>query len=281
MDAWLLDSFRKMSAKEFTFDNGRSGAHSAVSRIDKFLVSQDLDSRGGRIEATASIRKFSDHFPLVLSIWGQSDIPDKLSHYFDSSLFKDEKGRAEMLQAWEGELPKPLNDSEWAPWLEAATRRVLACNTRLAKERRRLRGVQVRVHAKKIQLAEEQLQRDPTNEQVREILSESQAKLAEVFQTSVERNSHLSAAKWFRYGDTCSKTFFDFHRIGKKKTLLKELEVDGGTIFDQKDLSHYITGFYANLYESETHALGTSEAQEKCWESVPTRVTEAMNANMT
>jgi hypothetical protein len=88
------------------------------------------------------------------------------------------------------------------------------------------------VHTKKIQLAEEQLQRDPTNEQVREILSKSQAKLAKVFQTSVERNSHLSAAKWLRYGDTCSKTFFDFHRIGKKKTLLKELKVDGGTISD-------------------------------------------------
>ncbi len=70
MDAWLLDIFRKMSAKEFTFDNRRSGTHSTISRIDKFLVSQDLDSRGGRIEATVSIRKFSDHFLLVLSIWG-------------------------------------------------------------------------------------------------------------------------------------------------------------------------------------------------------------------
>ncbi len=129
MDAWLFDNFRKMSAKEFTFDNRRSGAHSAVSHIDKFLVSQNLDSEGERIEATASIRKFSDHSPLVLSIWGQPDIPDKLSHYFDFSLLKDEKGRAEMLQAWEGELPKPLNDSEWAPWLEAASKRVLACNT--------------------------------------------------------------------------------------------------------------------------------------------------------
>jgi hypothetical protein len=137
-----------------------------------------------------------------------------------------------MLQAWEGELLKPLNDSEWAPWLEAATRRVLACNTRLTKERCRLRGVQVRVHAKKIQLAEKQLWRDPINEQVRDILSKSQGKLAEVFQASVGRSSHLSAAKWFRYGDTCSKTFFDFHRIEKKKTLLKELEVDGGIISD-------------------------------------------------
>jgi hypothetical protein len=270
-----------MSAKEFTFDNGRSNAHSTVSRIDKFFISQDLGSRGGRIEAAASIRKFSDHSPLVLSIRGQPDIPDKLFHYFDSSLLKDEKGRAEMLQGWEGELPKPLNDSEWAPWLEAATRRVLACNTRLTKERRRLRGAQVKVHVKKIQMAEEQLQWDPTNEQVQDILSESQGKLAEVFQASIERNSHLSAAKWFRYGDTYSKTFFDFHRIGKKKALLKELKVDGGTISDQKDLSHYITRFYANLYESETHAPGTSKAQERCWERVPTQVTEAMNANMT
>ncbi len=116
---------------------------------------------------------------------------------------------------------------------------------------------------------------------MRDILLESQGKLAEVFQASVEQNSHLSTTKWFRYGDTCSKTFFDFHRIEKKKTLLKELEVDGGTISDLKDLSHYITRFYANLYESKTHALGTSKAQERCWESVPTRVTEAMNANMT
>jgi hypothetical protein len=153
MDAWLLDSFRKMSVKEFTFDNRRSDAHLAVSRIDKFLVSQDLDLRGGRIEVAASIQKFSDHSPLILSVCGQPDIPDKLSHYFDFSLLKDEKRRAEMLQAWEGELPKPLNNSEWAPWLEATTRSVLVCNTRLAKERRRLRGAHVRVHVKKIQLA--------------------------------------------------------------------------------------------------------------------------------
>jgi hypothetical protein len=99
MDAWLLDNFHKMSAKEFSFNNGRSGAHSAVPRIDKFLNSQDLDSRGGRIEAVALIRKFSDHSPLVLSIWGQPDIPNKLFHYFDFSLLKDEKGKTKMLQA--------------------------------------------------------------------------------------------------------------------------------------------------------------------------------------
>jgi hypothetical protein len=41
---------------------------------------------------------------------------------------------------------------------------------------------------------------------------------------------------------------------------MKELEVDGGTISNQKDLPHYITKFYANLYVSEAHAPGTFEA---------------------
>jgi hypothetical protein len=46
---------------------------------------------------------------------GQLAILDKSSHYFDSSLLEDEKRRIEMLQAWEGELPKPLSNLEWAP----------------------------------------------------------------------------------------------------------------------------------------------------------------------
>jgi hypothetical protein len=115
MDAWKLDSFRKMSIKEFTFNNGRSNTRSTVSRINKFLISQDLDSRGGRIEVATLIRKFSDHSPLVLSIWGQPAIPNKSFHYFDSCLLEDGKGKAEMLQAWEGELPKPLSNLKWAP----------------------------------------------------------------------------------------------------------------------------------------------------------------------
>jgi len=67
-DAWKLDIFRKMSKKESTFDNGRSKAHLAVLRIDKFLVSQDLDMKGGRIEVTTSIHKPSNHSPLVLTV---------------------------------------------------------------------------------------------------------------------------------------------------------------------------------------------------------------------
>jgi len=75
VDAWRRDSFRKMSNKEYTFDNGKAGPHSAVSRIDKFMISQDIEERGGRIETAASVRKLSDHSPLVMTVWGNHPPP--------------------------------------------------------------------------------------------------------------------------------------------------------------------------------------------------------------
>ncbi len=109
--------------------------------------------------------------------------------------------------------------------------------------------------------------------EVRGILSDLQGKLAKVFQELAKCNRHLSASKWVRYGDTYSKAFFDFHHIGKKRTLLRELETKIGTITSQNDLSLYITDFYTNLYSSDALALGIKEAQSECWSSVPIKVT--------
>ncbi len=125
------------------------------------------------------------------------------------------------------------------------------------------------------------MQGNPTNEEVRDILSDSQAKLAEIYQDQVTRNQHLSSMNWFRYGDTCSKTFFDCHRIGKKKTILRELETENGPVMGQFDLSHYVTDFYVRLYSSEVHVPDTQEVQERCWDSVPIRVASETNARLT
>jgi hypothetical protein len=94
-----MDNFRKMTKKGYTFDNGRSGPGSAVSRIDKFLVSQELDSRRGRIEAAPSIRRLSDHSPLVMTIWGRTTAPHTTSLYFDTSLLREEESRMALLMA--------------------------------------------------------------------------------------------------------------------------------------------------------------------------------------
>jgi hypothetical protein len=114
--------------------------------------------------------------------------------------------------------------------LEAATERVLKSNGKLAKERKREKGARIIDLQHKTRLAEIQLQRDPKNKPVRNILSVAQGHLANSLQEQVARNHQLSASTWFRYSDTCSKRFFDFHRIGRKRTLLKELATEDGEI---------------------------------------------------
>jgi hypothetical protein len=116
---------------------------------------------------------------------------------------------------------------------------------------------------------------------VRDILFNSQAKLVEVFQNSVEHNRHLSSANWFKYGDTCSKAFFDFHRVGKKKALLRELEIEFGTVTGQNDLAQFITDYYTRLYSSDALAPGTAKAQTQCWTNVPIKVTNNTNVILT
>jgi exonuclease III len=264
LDAWTLDSFRKMSKKEYTFDNGRKGQGSAVSKIDKFLVSQELDARGGRIEAAPSMRKISDHSPLVITIWGRPSSTPTAVKFFDTTLLREDRSRAAILDAWRGTQPPPSLDADWPGWLEAATRRVLACNGRLAREKRQAKGARIRELQHKIRLAEIQLQSNSEDEPVRDILSVAQGHLTNSLQEQVVRNHQLSAATWFRYGDTCSKRFFDFHRIGRKRTLLKELSTEDGDVTGQEDLAHYVRSFYTHLYTSEANAPGTHKAQEVC-----------------
>jgi len=94
---------------------------------------------------------------------------------------EEEKSKAALLQAWAGDSLTPPNNQGWAYWIEAAIKRVMICNNRVAKAKRHLKGAIIRSHIEKIKLAEVQLHGDPTNEGVRDILSDSQAKLAEVY----------------------------------------------------------------------------------------------------
>jgi len=150
IDAWLLDSFHKQSEREFTYDNGRAGRNSVIFRIDKFMISQTVEERGGRIEVAALMRKLTDHSPLSIKIWGRHDTPKSMSSYFDVSLLSDERKKKDMLEAWIGDAPLPTNDQDWAPWLEAATDRATQCNHRLSKEKKRAQGTQIRSCTKKI-----------------------------------------------------------------------------------------------------------------------------------
>ncbi len=188
MDTWTFDSFKKMTKKDYTYDNGRVGPGLAIFKIDKFLVSHELESKGGRIEAAPSIRRISDHSPLVMTIWGHTSAPHTTAPYFDTSLLREEESKIALLEAWEGTEPPPSHDTEWLGWLEAATHRVLKCNTRLAKEKKCTKGARTKAFQQKICLAEIQLQRHPRDEAVKNIFSVAQGHLADSLQEHVARN---------------------------------------------------------------------------------------------
>ncbi len=128
-----------------------------------------------------SVRKFLNHYPLVLTIWGQPIESSKRNTFFDSSLLGVEMCKAMVLKAWERETSKPTRETRWAPCIEVAIQRVMTCNGSFIKKCNCLKGMQVKAHFKKIQLGEVQLQSDLINEHVCAILSESQGKLAELF----------------------------------------------------------------------------------------------------
>jgi hypothetical protein len=113
-----------------------------------------LDSRGGRIEAAPSIRKISDHSPLVLTIWGRTSAPPTTTTYFDIALLREYTSRIALLDAWNGTQPPPSHDADWPGWLEAATKKMFKRNGELAKEKKREKGARIKDLQHKTRLAE-------------------------------------------------------------------------------------------------------------------------------
>jgi hypothetical protein len=89
------------------------------------------------MEAATSIRKLTDHSPLSITIYGHHPSPNNPSRFFDATMLSEENSKTKMLEAWSGDTTRPSNGRDWAEWLEAAMKRVVNCNTRLAKEKRR------------------------------------------------------------------------------------------------------------------------------------------------
>jgi len=101
-----------------------------------------LEARGGRIEAAPSIWRISDHSPLVLTIWGHTSTLPTPATYFDTTLLKEEESMSALLDAWTGTQPTPSQDTEWPASLEAASGRVLQCNIKIAREKKKAKGGQ-------------------------------------------------------------------------------------------------------------------------------------------
>jgi hypothetical protein len=81
---------------------------------------------------------------------GQPPPPENPPCFFDASLLGEEEFKKEMLLAWAGDQERPGNDQSWSAWLEATIGPVMACNTRLAKDKKCAQSKHVKTHVKKV-----------------------------------------------------------------------------------------------------------------------------------
>jgi hypothetical protein len=109
---------------------------------------------------------------------------------------------------------------ERAGCLERAIQKVVARGDILSKIWWKQLCEHIHKYSNCVTHAEIQLQGDPTNEGVQLMLSKSQAPLTKVFQVDLNQGIHNIITHWLWFGDTCSKTFFNFHKGGDKKYLL-------------------------------------------------------------
>ncbi|CAM6019480.1 unnamed protein product [Sphagnum balticum] len=79
-----------------------------------------------------------------MTIWGRTPAPPKIATYFDITLLKEDECKRALLEAWEGTQPPPSQDADSLRWLEATTEKVLKCNGKLAKEKKREKGARTR-----------------------------------------------------------------------------------------------------------------------------------------
>jgi len=91
--------------------------------------------------------------------------------------------------------------------------------------------------------AEVQLQGDFPNEGAWGTFSKSRAQFTEVFQTNVNKKMHNITIRWFQFGDTCSKTFFNYHKGGHRKVFIKKLIADGKILTIQVEFNEYVWKF--------------------------------------
>jgi hypothetical protein len=90
----------------------------------------------------------------VLTIWGHTPAPPSPTIYFDTTLLKEEESRSALLDVWMGTQPMPSQDAKWPTWLPAASERVLRCNNKIMREKKKTKGAKIRTLQEKIGLAE-------------------------------------------------------------------------------------------------------------------------------
>jgi hypothetical protein len=88
---------------------------------------------------------------------------------------------------------------------------------------------------------------------------------------------HNITTHWFQFGDTCSKTFFNYHKGGHRKVFVKKLIVDGKILTIQVEFNEYVRKIYENLYSADLEDDAIRTTKVECFILIPHKVSKNMN----
>ena len=127
------------------------------------------------------------------------------------------------------------------------------------------------------------MQREPQAQDAREIHAQTLAELEQLMMEEVDHHLNESTCHWFRYGDRCTKQFFNKFKDRMKTHNISELETEQGILTEQDHKLQYITSFYSQLYAKgeEGGGVDRAAAKEKCWNTVPCVVNTTVNNALT
>jgi hypothetical protein len=245
-DSYLLDEFRKMTTKRFTWDNRRDSPHMICSRLDRIYVDATIRELGGQVGIWNSIAHISDHAPVFLRLRKTSAKLHR-SMPFNRQLIHSAEGKGLLLAAWRAAITRdpesPISDR-----IALAVNMVKEASDAETKRKKINWEKEFEEQFKEVYAAELELQDHFNNQDIRNTLNEAQTALQQLRQARMEKKYNKHASLWVRIGDRCNKQFFDLNEGRRKPHLIKELNDNGLILTRQGDMHAYVNHFYKRLY---------------------------------
>lgn len=276
-DVYYSDEFRKIGTKYHTWRRERPVP--TWSRLDRFYVTSDIRSRGGRHGIWSTIYHLSDHAGIFLQIpLQQSRRPHRPR--FNRSLTSLESAHERFTMAWTSAMKEPGEYSK-ATRIVTAFEHFRRVSESISKEQKRAFRDSYDLQFKEINEAESALGENWHDLDAWQKLNSAQESLEAIRQLKLERRQNSLSAHWCTVGDRCSKEFFEFHTARSRQSSINELVEDGKVHRSAQDIEDYIQRYYTALYSNDRRVEENTAARRECLACVPAKVTAEMNAELT
>lgn len=246
-DVFHIDDFRRISTKQYTWI--RENPTPKWSKIDRFYITAKLQECGGTQGIWQQLAHLSDHSATFLSLNLSQHRASPGPPHFDTGLLRNKDFKEAHLRACAEAFAEQEGQSrsiQVAKALEA----LMQENVRISRQRKKIGRATYQAQFHEVREAEELIARDWNDLSAWERLNLAQEKLEEVRMEKIERKKNYAGALWAKFGDKCLKDFFDFHKVARPKTIIRELQDGPRSLKSSGEISDHVHAFYKELYRS-------------------------------